>query len=104
MAADEARHAALSWRFVAWALREDAAALGQLGVHPAIEQALAEVLRQPVQGDPRELLLAGLSEDERLLGGRLAAGRQRDLTREVVRDVVAPCAQAILQATQLPQA
>ena len=104
MAADEARHAALSWRFVAWALREDAAALGQLGVHQAIARALAEVVRQPVQGDPRELWLAGLSDDERLLGGRLAAGRQRSLTREILAEVVAPCAEAILQATQVPQA
>jgi hypothetical protein len=104
MAADEARHAGLSWRFVAWALREDAAALGQLGVHQAIARALAEVVRQPVQSDPRELLLAGLRDDERLLGGRLAAGRQRSLTREILCDVVVPCAEAILQATQVPQA
>jgi hypothetical protein len=90
IARDEAAHAALAFRFLGWALAQ-----GDAGVRGAVEGAFAEALAAPIEvrGGPP----AGTAREERMRAhGRLSAEAQRGARREALRDVVRPCAQALL--------
>ncbi|MFO0591849.1 MAG: ferritin-like domain-containing protein [Polyangiaceae bacterium] len=89
IAEDEERHAALAWRTVAWALRE-----GGAPVREALSRAAAEIEREvrtpPFVPDAATADLHALG----ILGPTaLAAVRARAL-----REVVLPCAEALLHA------
>jgi hypothetical protein len=84
IAADEARHAELSWRFVAWALERGGA---------AVRDATARALPDAARHAPAVVT----SEDPALHAhGRLSAHHVRALERAALLDVVLPCAHALL--------
>lgn len=87
IAEDEARHAELSFRAVAWALR-----VGGEAVRAAVAEAFAEaeqggVAAGGVEADPRGLLAAH---------GRLDAASARAAAARALREVVLPSARALL--------
>ncbi|HEY8379666.1 MAG TPA: ferritin-like domain-containing protein [Nannocystis sp.] len=87
IAADEARHAQLAWRFVQWALGRSPA------VHEAVREAFSAALARPVAARPwpPEVEVAALRAH-----GQLAPDEQAALCREVLAGVVAPTADALL--------
>jgi hypothetical protein len=90
IAAEETRHAELAWRFVAWAL-ETAAEPRRAELCRRIRAELAEELSAPVSA-------GGLSERDRELArhGLLGSSLRQALRARVLREVVAPCAEALL--------
>jgi hypothetical protein len=80
IAADEERHAALSWRIVAWALRE--------GGHDVREAVVAAFRAPPAPADIGELALRAGVDVESLRAVARAAGAK----------VVGPAAEALLAA------
>jgi len=91
IAADEARHAELSWRTVAWAVR-----VGGDDVRAAVERALLGALAGPPGGHPQ---IPGASVTP---AGLAAHGRLDDATRaravtSAMEEVVLPAARALLR-------
>jgi hypothetical protein len=82
---DEARHAELAWRFVAWALAQ-----GDARVFAAVAQAFAEPAALP-DGGP-DALFAEVMEAH----GRLDAASLRATLTRALDDVVRPCAASLL--------
>jgi len=86
--ADEARHAALAWKIVGWAIE-----LGGAAVRAAVEQALAAAMARPPQvRDVPE----GAEAASWQAWGRLSAAAEAATIRETMRSVIAPCAAALL--------
>ncbi|MBX7077818.1 MAG: ferritin-like domain-containing protein [Nannocystaceae bacterium] len=83
IARDERRHAQLAWRFVSWAVRR----------HPELQRAVARAFATvDVSGAG-----AGCDDDPRLRAhGVLAVEESLALAREIVEEVVLPCAAALL--------
>ncbi len=79
IARDEARHAALAWRTVRWAID-----VGGDAVRDAVTRALAEAPRLPVEA-----------------GGLLPVAEARDVITRGWREVVAPAAAALLGRSEL---
>jgi hypothetical protein len=84
---DEARHALLAWRFMAWALE-----VGDAGVHVAVARAF-RAFHPPA---PRVEDLTGVDLARYRAHGRQTAIEARSIAERVLRDVVAPCARALL--------
>ena len=83
IAADEERHAVLSWKVVAWALKQGGA---------EVRQAVVQALREPVR-------FGGPVQVEELAGqGILGPQAMRRVAQEGLRRVVAPAATALLAA------
>ncbi len=83
---DEARHAELAWRTVAWAIRVGGA---------RVRDAVAEVFSTLERGAPNEVT----ADDERLAEhGRLGAEAVRAATARAIAEVVAPAARLLLSA------
>lgn len=86
IARDEARHAELAWRTVVWALT-----VGGARVHAAVERVFddvtAHVPKPPADG------VTGLEAH-----GRLSSCALREAMARGVRDVIRPCARAVLEA------
>lgn len=95
IAADEARHAELAWRTVAWALSSgDAETKGFV---------------RALLSDPRPTLLASPSsagaDPGALRGaGRLGHAELLEIAERAVREVIRPCADALLEHTPLASA
>jgi hypothetical protein len=90
IAADETRHAQLAWRFVAWALDTGPASL-RTEVREAFARELATEL--PAARERGEL-------EQRLLRHGLMSDDLRSALRaRVLREVIAPCADALLAST-----
>jgi hypothetical protein len=85
--ADEIRHAELAWRFVAWAV--DA---GGERVRAAVAHAFAN-FRPP---DPPAENLDGVCRASFAAHGRLTAGEARATALAAIREIVQPCACALL--------
>lgn len=84
IARDERRHAQLAWRFVAWALRRA----------PELHEAIADAFATVDLGGPG----AGCDADEGLRAhGVLSFEESLALGREVLREVVQPCAATLLR-------
>lgn len=90
IAADEARHAELSWRLVRWALERGGQAIRET-VRLAFERALETWRSAPPQGDPND----GLNLAEH---GRLDPVATAELGARALRDVIEPCRDALLAA------
>ena len=94
ISADEARHAELAWRFVAWS----AARLGA-DFKLALEREMASLCQRsaPVSGEfePEAVALALRA------AGRLTATDKRRLDHVGMREVIAPCLRALLDAQLL---
>jgi hypothetical protein len=86
-AADEARHAELSWRFVKWALEQ---AGGEL--RGVVEAAFARAIERqnPAASEP------GVDREAWRAHGRLTPDEQREILRQARQQVVEPCARALL--------
>ena len=84
IAADEARHAELAWRFVAWALSE-----GGDDVHAAVARAFDEACAVPsVVGDASDPTLAA--------HGQLSESEKAVIFEKTALEVIAPTARALL--------
>jgi hypothetical protein len=90
IADDEARHAELAWRFVRWALAQ-----GHAEVYAQVSQAFTLALRADIR-DPRANVLAGVAPEALAAAGRQAPPAWQGIALQTLRDVVAPCAQALL--------
>lgn len=91
MADDEARHAALAWQVVAWAVGRDPEA-----VRPALQAALQAALAAPPAPFRRLSELAGVAAEAAHRAGRLTPAEAERCARAALAAVVAPCAQALL--------
>lgn len=94
IARDEARHAALAYRFVAWALGRDRA---------LTERIVSELLERERAHARERSATAGAAqpgEDERSLAlGIATPGVRAALRRDCLEGVVAPCLSALLRTT-----
>ncbi len=83
VAGDEARHAELAWRIVAWCVRS-----GDAGLHAALRETAAAAARAPLAAspDPRDDLAA-----HGVLGDAAHAATRAG----VLREIVAPCLDAL---------
>lgn len=84
---DEARHAELAWRFMAWALD-----VGGSDVHVAVSRAF--VAFQPPA--PRNEDLGGVDLDQYRAHGRESAPKARAIAERVLHEVVAPISRMLL--------
>jgi hypothetical protein len=95
IAADETRHAQLAWRFVAWALE-----IGPASLRGELSEAFARELAALPSAAP-----ASSELDRRLLQqGLMTDGLRAGLRGRVLREVIAPCADALLARAGRPQA
>lgn len=88
IAVDQTRHAGLAWRFVRWATTHIDAGLHQT-VDRAFEQALSE--HPPVEERP--------APDWLRRRGRLSREERACLAASTLREVIRPCAEAVLATT-----
>jgi hypothetical protein len=88
IAEDEARHAELAWRFVAWALGQ-----GGADVREAVARAFA--VAQPVAREEDERA-APIAVAIWRAHGRLAPGELARVLERGYREIIAPCAGALL--------
>jgi hypothetical protein len=92
VADDELRHAELAWRFVSWALEQ-------------APQQVAPVLRRELgQGDSvrAQAPVASAAELELLCHGVVPEALRQELRSAAFRDVIAPCAAALLARAARP--
>lgn len=94
VAADEAEHAALAWRFVQWAL-----ASGRADVREAVAAAFAEAEVHVGLGAQSEHA-AEADAGELAAHGYLSVDERRRLARGALRDVVLPAAQTLLASAR----
>ncbi len=87
IAADEARHAELSWRFVRWALDQ-----GGEPVRAALRQAFLSALAEP----PAPRMPRGVSLDDWRAWGLLDPTTHRRTVDAGLRHVLGPCVDALL--------
>jgi hypothetical protein len=88
IAADEARHAEIAFRFVAWAL-----AVGGADVKQAVSRAFEQALASPVDSASAPLDTVDAAAWRRF--GRLTPAERRDVARAALRDVIRPCAERL---------
>jgi hypothetical protein len=88
IAEDEARHAELAWRFVAWALGH-----GGADVREAVARAFAEARPEAREEDERTAPIAVAIWRAH---GRLAPGELARVLARGYREIIAPCAGALL--------
>jgi hypothetical protein len=88
IAADESRHAELSWQFVKWAVQIGGASVATR-VREQLHHTIAEVENVVVRD-------YGVDLDSWHAHGRLSCVEARDVSRRGVRDVVIPCMGALL--------
>jgi len=89
IAEDEARHAELAWRFVAWGVQRCAGDL-RAQLQRELDRALVEQPAPPLEHEPPDVLAALHA------AGRLSAAERQDLARRTLREVVVACAEALL--------
>lgn len=90
IAAEETRHAQLAWRFVAWALQTRSGAAA-LELRRSVRAAFAAEL-----GATGGESAVGAFDRELASHGLLGASVRRALRERALREVVAPCAEALL--------
>jgi hypothetical protein len=93
IAEDETRHSELAWRFVAWALETGPASLRERARAAFAEAAQADAA--PVIATPLDAHLAR--------HGLIAPALRAELRRRVLRDVIEPCARALLGSSRAPR-
>lgn len=96
IARDETEHAELAWRFVAWALE-----VGPVGLRARARAAFAAATEHSAPALSAPTALDHELARHGLIGGSLRA----DLRSRVLREVIAPCARALLDsaASQAPE-
>ncbi len=94
IADDEARHAALAWRFVQWAL-----GAGDESTREAVREAVREAFADAVSVVPEPRgWPEGVDAEAMRAHGRVDAARQRVVIQQALVDVIQPCAAALLDA------
>lgn len=93
ISADEMRHAGLAWRFVRWALDQQTEPSLEQAVRAEFNAALAE--SDSLRPAPVEPAAASL-----LAHGILPVAQRRELRRQVLRDLVTPCFDALFAKRQ----
>jgi hypothetical protein len=88
IAADEARHAELAWRFVAWAIAKGGEHVRRMAIE-AIEGAIAKTRANPVRTYP------GVDEDAWRAHGRLACADARAASERAIEEVLTPCVERL---------
>ena len=96
IAEDEARHAELAWRFVAWGIGRCGADTRR-ALSDALDAALA-AQAAPASEHETPVTLAALHA-----AGRLTASERDQLARVALREVIVPCAQHMLALARLDQ-
>jgi hypothetical protein len=91
IAADEARHAELAWRFVHWAIETGGAAV-RTAVAGAFQETLAEIASDGAPAPSRGGVDAALWRAH----GRLSPREERKCRTAAAREVIEPCARALL--------
>ncbi|MFT3766614.1 MAG: ferritin-like domain-containing protein [Minicystis sp.] len=91
IADDEEAHAALAWRFVAWAI-----ALGGEPVRAAVTEAFADGARQ-MRAQQAAPIADGVDEASWHRFGRLTPAEADAVTTTALDDVIAPCADMLLR-------
>lgn len=86
---DEARHAELSWRFVAWAVARGGEPVRR-AVRAAIRRAVADTLATPIRS------YHGVDVDAWRAHGRLTCADAHAVAERGVREIIEPCAAALL--------
>ncbi len=94
IALDESRHAALAWRFVAWAV-----AKGDRGARDAAERAFREMTSTV---EAPTAMPDGVDVAAWRAFGMLTPREERDAMRAAIRDVIAPCARALFARRATP--
>lgn len=89
IAADEARHAELAWRFVKWAVNNGGDDVKR-AVALAVERAIASTLAMELRS------YDGLDLEAWHAHGRLTCAESRAIAAATIRDVVRPCLAAVL--------
>lgn len=89
LARDEERHAALAWRFVAWAV-----ARGGDEVRTAARDALARASKATLDAEVRPLA-SGVDAAAWRAHGRLTCAEARAVAARGIAEIVAPCAEAL---------
>jgi hypothetical protein len=92
MAADEARHAELAWRFVKWAVEQD----------PAMAAVAASTFAR-AESESASRAVAASSGPDLSAHGIATASMRREIERCAVAQVVSPCAAALLSSTEQRQ-
>jgi hypothetical protein len=87
---DEARHAELAWRFVAWAVARGGEDVRR-AVADGVERAIGATLAMEIQS------YDGVDLDAWHAHGRLTCAESRAVAASAIRDVVRPCLEAVLQ-------
>ncbi len=90
IAKDEARHAELSWKFLAWALRDGDPELTRTA-RQALEQTSLELERMPIVD-------YGVDLDLWHAHGRVTCAEARELAARGLREVVRPCFEALVSS------
>jgi hypothetical protein len=86
---DEARHAELAWRFVAWAVARGGEPVRR-AVRAAIRRAVTDTLAMPIRS------YDGVDVDAWRAHGRLTCADAHAVAERGVREIVEPCAAALL--------
>lgn len=89
IAEDEARHAELGWRTVAWAL-----GVGGAAVQRAVKAAFATGMRK-AESDWTAHTPEGIDAEVWRAHGRLTASELQDVVSAALRETIAPCAAAL---------
>jgi hypothetical protein len=95
IARDEEAHAELSWRFVRWAIET-----GGEPVRAAVARAFSDLLT--LERRTTSIVTEAVDADAWHRHGRLTRAEIDRVTRAVRREVIAPCAQALLGIAALP--
>ncbi|MCB9701319.1 MAG: ferritin-like domain-containing protein [Myxococcales bacterium] len=90
IADDESRHAALAWRIVRWAIE-----VGGATVRGAVAEALAGAIARPPRA---RAALPGVEIAAWEAHGRLSEANEAAAIRGTLREVIEPCARALLGA------
>jgi hypothetical protein len=88
IAEDEARHAELAWRMLAWAVRE-----GGARVVEAVRARLADLASRVQSGDARHE--EALTAEDLAVHGVLSRGAEQEILAATLREVVVPCVAAL---------
>ncbi|MDC3961662.1 ferritin-like domain-containing protein [Polyangium jinanense] len=89
IAEDEATHAELAWRTLAWALEAGG---------PEVARALEKAFSVAVCPEPEDLAAPGADPDKLADHGCLSAAEKRDVMRRAMADVILPAARTLLRA------
>ena len=97
IADDEERHAALAWRFIAWAIRQGGQSVAN-AVHDTAARTMGAALTTPIRPYP------GLDVGTWHAHGRLTCQESRAVVQDTIATVLRPCLAQLDAAQERVQA